>query len=315
MSRRPERRYTYQSLIMDSTRWEGFDHRAGDILICTSYKAGTTWMQMICALLIFQKKEFGAPLTEISPWLDRCGADKDAIHRKYAAQHHRRFIKTHTPLDALPWRDDASYLYVGRDPRDVFLSTLNHISNGSPEFRQKLLEAAGVAPDAPALDELPEDPNVRFQLWIDVPTVEWEKDGFPYWSHLRHAQTFWEYRHLPNLHFFHHNDMLENLEREMRRVANVLGIAVDESLWPELVEAATFDSMKARADELAPDVTDDAWKSNAKFFHKGTNGRWRGVLSDENLKRYDEALADRLPPDLARFLAHGAGVTGDPKAL
>ena len=306
----PEQKYSYRSPIMDSTRWEGFAHRAGDVLVCTSYKAGTTWMQMICGLVIFQRTDFTAPLSEISPWLDRRGVDKQSIHDRYAEQGHRRFIKTHTPLDALPWREDSLYFFVGRAPRDVFWSTLNHTANGNPEFIEKLLDGDASMGDKP---ELPSDPNVRFQLWLDTPTVEWEQDGFPYWSHLRHALTFWQHRHLPNIHFFHYNDMQENLDREMRRVARILEIEIDETIWPELVRAATFDSMKARADELAPDASEGAWKNNASFFNQGRDGQWRGKLSEENLARYDRAIAERLPPDLAEFLEHGASAR-DPKA-
>jgi aryl sulfotransferase len=141
----------------------------------------------------------------------------------------------------------------------------------------------------------------------------WEQDGFPYWSHLRHALSFWEYRHLPNIHFFHYDDLQRDLDQQMRRVARILGVEIDEAIWPELVEAATFESMKARADELAPDASEGAWKSNASFFNRGSNGQWRGRLSAENLKRYDEVIAERLPPDLAEFLEAGTSAR-DPKA-
>ena len=45
----PELRHVYAHPFMDSGRWEGFEHRAGDVFICTSYKAGTTWMQILGA--------------------------------------------------------------------------------------------------------------------------------------------------------------------------------------------------------------------------------------------------------------------------
>ncbi len=63
----------YDHPVWDSARWQGFEPRVGDILICTPYKAGTTWMQMICALLVFQRTEFHLPLAEISPWMDLKG--------------------------------------------------------------------------------------------------------------------------------------------------------------------------------------------------------------------------------------------------
>jgi hypothetical protein len=60
----------YTSLDEDSGRWRGFEHRAGDIVISTRSKHGTTWVRMICALLVFQTPDLPAPLGELSPWLD-----------------------------------------------------------------------------------------------------------------------------------------------------------------------------------------------------------------------------------------------------
>ncbi len=57
MSSRPVR---YQSALEDSARWDGFVFRPGDIVISAPSKAGTTWTQMICALLVFQTPELPA---------------------------------------------------------------------------------------------------------------------------------------------------------------------------------------------------------------------------------------------------------------
>ena len=86
--------------ISDSARWDGFEFRPGDIVISTPPKCGTTWTQMICALLIFQTPTFAAPLDLISPWLDMLTRDRDEVVADLDAQTHRRFIKTHTPLTA-----------------------------------------------------------------------------------------------------------------------------------------------------------------------------------------------------------------------
>ncbi|MBL4583181.1 MAG: sulfotransferase domain-containing protein, partial [Pseudomonadales bacterium] len=111
---RPKLTETYTSIAMESARWENFKPRPDDIIICTPPKCGTTWMQMICALLIFQKAELDKPLSEYSPWLDMLILPIDEVLEQLSAQTHRRFIKTHTPLDGLPYFDDVTYLCVGR---------------------------------------------------------------------------------------------------------------------------------------------------------------------------------------------------------
>ena len=94
----------YRSLISDNARWEGFELRPDDILICTPAKCGTTWMQMICALLVFQTTTFDRPLDLISPWLDMLTRERDDVVADLDAQTHRRFIKTHTPSRRPPVR-------------------------------------------------------------------------------------------------------------------------------------------------------------------------------------------------------------------
>ncbi len=91
----------------------------------------------------------------------------------------------------------------------------------------------------------------------------------------------------------------------MRRIAGRLGIDVAEARWPELVDAAGFASMRARADVLAPDVT-GVMKDPQRFFRSGVSGAGRQVLDDEQLARYHERVAALAPPDLLGWLHRDA---------
>jgi aryl sulfotransferase len=162
---------------------------------------------------------------------------------------------------------------------------------------------------------LPEDINDRFKMWVTMGTFEWEKDGLPYWSHFHHAETFWRHRHLPNIHFVHYADLKKGLDGEMRRIAKFLGIAIDERKWPELVKAATFAEMKSNADRTAPDTNHSMWLSNSRFFNRGENEQWRGALSDENLRLYQELSRQRYDHVLVDWLERGSRAVGDPKRL
>jgi aryl sulfotransferase len=51
------------------------------------------------------------------------------------------------------------------------------------------------------------------------------------------------------------------------------------------------------------------WKEGTQtFFHKGTNGRWKDILSADELRLYGEAMRKTLPPDCAHWLEHGGRV-------
>jgi aryl sulfotransferase len=305
----PQRIHRYETLAFDSDRWDAFPHRPGDIVVCTSYKAGTTWTQMICALLIFQEPKLDRPIGLISPWLDMKSQPIEATIALYEAQTHRRFIKTHTAFDGIPYYEDAIYLFCGRDPRDIFMSLLHHIQNLNPDATADFVRSRREtgAPGGPR-PTLTTDPNDLFRLWLTRGSFPWEHDGFPFWSVFHHAATFWAARDLPNVHFLHYSDLQADLEGQMRRLAEILGIEVAEGRWPALVEAACFESMRANADMSAPDTEWSMWRDNREFFHRGTNGQWEGVLSEESLALFDEVLADRVPPDLGRWLLAGGPV-------
>ncbi len=189
----------------------------------------------------------------------------------------------------------------------------HHMANADMEQLVKLLLASGEPLSPPP--ETPADVNERFRLWMTQGSFDWEADGFPHWSHFHHAQTFWNYRHLPNIHFLHYADLKADLAGQMRRVADALGVIIDEAKWPALVKAATFDEMKSNADRTAPNTNQSIWVSNREFFHKGVNAQWRGVLSEANLKLYDEVKRKRYDPTLVDWLERGSAAAGDPKDL
>jgi len=305
----------YKNMIMDNARWEAFTPRDGDVIICTAYKAGTTWTQMICALLVHQTTTLPRPLAELSPWLDMRMAPIAEVAANYEGQTTRRFIKTHTPLDGLPYYDNVTYLFCGRDPRDIYLSMQNHRDNLDIPKLIQLMIAAGETLDGPPPEAPPEDLNARFQMWLTRASFDWEKDGWPNWSVFHHGQTFWEARDKKNVHFLHYADLKSDLEGQMRRIAGILGIEVSEVAWPGLVSAATFESMKAGADRAAPDTNHGIWKSNADFFRKGESGQWRGVLNDESLALYDKVTRERYDAGFLAWMEHGSAEAGAPKAV
>jgi aryl sulfotransferase len=304
----PQRTRVYQNHHLDSTRWDRYAPRPDDVIISTSYKAGTTWTQRIVSLLVLGAGPLPSPLGAISPWIDsRFFEPEEPMYERIEAQTHTRFLKSHLPLDAIPYHADVRYIAVGRDSRDVFMSVFNHYSAYTP-FMYDLL--ASNDPVGGPMPKCPDDPRELWKEWITTGSFPWEEDGSPWWSHHYHVASFWEWRDLDNILLVHYADLKSDLEGEMRRIANFLRIDVDERDWPALAHAATFESMKKEATET-PTGMEAVFEGGAeRFFFKGTNGRWRDCLTAEDLELY-EAAAAKLDPNLRRWLErgrHGAGL-------
>ena len=295
----------------DSSRWDGFEFRSGDIVIGSPAKCGTTWTQMICALLIFQKADLPGPLSSLSPWIDMRVRPKEDVWSALAAQRHRRFIKTHAPFDGVPFDPRVTYLTVGRDPRDVAISLRSHGKNLKRDVIRRLIrdvQPGAADPDAPvdAVDE-------RDLLDERDYTMRWIENDDPPYDNLDSLRGLiwqqsraWVRRAEPNVILLHYADMSRDLAGQMRWLAGRLGIDVPEERWPALVEAATFGRMKERAADLAPDEELGYIRDSAKFFRSGSTGDWQEHLSGPDRERYDRRMEELADPGLTAWLHHGA---------
>lgn len=310
-------RVVYRGFVADSRRWDDFVHREGDIVISTPSKSGTTWMQMLVALLIFDGPRLPAPLTELSPWLDMNLAPIEEVQEQLAAQDHRRFIKTHVPLDGLPVEDRVTYLVVGRGPRDVWASMERHIDNLERDHMRQLRVAAVGDQDLAELDEVefPDDRSewFRFQLGLD----RGRDHTMAHLAHvLHHLRTAWDRGDQPNVALFHYADLHDDLVREMGRLAEILDVDVGQDRLVELAEEASLSAMRSRAERVAPESTKQLWKDPHRFFHSGRVGGWRRRFSTEDLRHYDQRVDELVEGDhtFARWVHMGWHTTGQWRA-
>jgi aryl sulfotransferase len=305
-ARLPEVKHLYQNWAMDSNRWNFFTPRADDIVVATAIKAGTTWVQEIVRNLIFSGTNMTVALDEISPWLDIRNYPLELMLTRLGQQTHRRWMKTHLPLDGLPFHPSVKYLYVGRDSRDVFMSFCNFYSNFTPQAIDGFNGVPGRV--GGELPRCPEDIHTLWHNFITQGWFPWETEGYPFLSVMHHAQSWWDYRHLPNILFVHYADLLADLEGGMRRIARFLEIEPPPAEWPLIVRNCTFADMKARGTELLQFANAILEGGSNAFFYKGTNGRWRGELSVDELKLYDAAAERELSAECRRWLEQGGAL-------
>lgn len=291
----PQKQRDLHSHHFDSTIWDDFRFRPDDIIIATYAKSGTTWTQQMIAQMLFG----GDPdlsVAEMSPWLDLRVPPKEIKLPLVEAQTHRRFIKTHLPVDALVFSPQAKYIYIGRDGRDVVWSLYNHHVNANQSWYDALNDTPGRV--GPPIEPPPDDIVQYYRDWF-------EQDGFPFWSFWENIRSWWAIRELPNVMLVHFENLKRDMPGEMRRMAKFLDIEIDDSRWDDIVEYCTFDWMKNNAGKSVP-LGGAFWDEGAKvFINKGVNGRWRDRLSNEDAARYEAKCVEELGEECARWLATG----------
>jgi len=297
--------------VCHSALWDTYRPRSGDIVIATYPRSGTTWMQRIVDLLIFQTAD-PRPVWGISPHVDgRPGEPIETIYARLEAQTHRRFLKSHLPINALPVYDEVKYIHVARDPREACLSLFEYLSNRTPALVEATdrisLEDSQVEQKT---KKFPKSPNDFFENWLGR-GVEM---GAPFMSDMffEIERSFWQERQCDNVLLVHYSDLSANLAGEMRRISEFLGIPINLDCWSSLVDAATFASMKRSGATILPGVTDELSNGVDGFLARGTVGRWKEVLSEDALERFAALLVAETTPGLARWLLSG-GDGADPR--
>lgn len=293
--RLPQKTREFHNHHFDSTIWNNFSFRNDDIIIATYAKSGTTWLQQIVSQLIFNGEE-GMEVAHMSPWLDLRVPPKEVKLPEVEAQTHRRFLKTHLPVDALVFSPKAKYIYIGRDGRDVVWSMYNHHANANDLWYHALNDTPGLVGEPIAKP----NPDIvkYYNEWLD-------KDGFPFWPFWENIRTWWEIRNLPNVHFIHFANLKADMPGEIKKLATFLEIEIDEAKWDAILEHCSFEYMKKNSTKSVP-LGGAFWDGGSDtFINKGTNGRWKDALSQQESERYEKMCVENLGEECARWLNSG----------
>jgi aryl sulfotransferase len=293
-TRWPQKQRDMHNHHMDSTRWDGFRFRDDDIVIGTWAKSGTTWMQQIISQLISKGANTDLAFME-SPWLDLRVIPKDEMFKQLEAQQHRRFLKTHLPVDALVFSPQAKYIYIARDTRDVIWSMHHHHLHFTPQAYEMFNNTPGLV--GPPLLPPTEDIRAYYHEFLDTDASQF----WPFWSNV---QSWWDIRQLPNVLLVHFNNLRADTRAEINRIAAFLGITVEADSWSPILEHCSLVYMKQQAANT--EAMGAVFKGGgASFVNKGTNGRWKELLSPAEVAKADAVAARNLSLECAHWLKTG----------
>lgn len=293
MTPTPATQIIYRAEVEDSSRWQQFHHRKGDVFVCTAPKSGTTWTQAICNLLLTGDPDVGSGSGTFSPWIELTLDPMDDLNARMASQKGRRVIKSHSPFDGVIYWADVTYIATFRHPLDTYFSVLKHGENqldpvDNPVYNTNAAQS--------------------FDYWLNEPFQADPTNNTTFGGVVHQYLSFLKARDLPNVHLFHYADMKRDLPGEMARFASVLDVQHSAETMAALAQAAGFDAMKANAEKNAPEVGDGYWKDKAQFFHSGSSNKWIGRLSAAQIAEYDAKIAAMMDAKDRNWLENATSV-------
>ena len=120
--------------FLDTSIWDDIELKDNDIFVNTPAKAGTTWTQEIVGQLLYngdyQNKFNVSAIVELSVWPAIAALPYEMKIKNLNDQLQnedigRRIIKTHEPVESMPFNPNSKYIFVGRDYRDIVWSLHN----------------------------------------------------------------------------------------------------------------------------------------------------------------------------------------------
>lgn len=255
--------------------WQAFQPRPTDVIITPYGKSGTTWLQQIVHSLRTRGDMDFDDISRVVPWLETSydlGLD---IHAEQKAQP--RAFKSH-----LNWHDipkGGRYIVSIRNPKDVLVSGF------------RFMEGWFIEPGAIAIDE-----------WARETFMQLD-EGRGYWNHLL---SWWPQLERDDVLLLAFEQMKRDLTGTIRRVADFIGIPLDEELLAIVQRNASFDFMLAHKDrfddklmrERSERVTGLPPGSDSAKVRKGAVGEHRQELSPEVIAGLDAIWQREITPRL-----------------
>lgn len=239
-----------------------------DVFVATYAKSGTNWMMQIAHQLIWHGAGEFDHIHSVVPWPDtkmmgpfqRYAIPLEDARDWETSPERKRVIKTHFDWELLPYSQDARYIMVLRDPKDIFVSSYFFVRDG-------VLGAA-----MPSVD-----------TWYKLFLSEGSLIGG---SWTANTAGYWAQRHRPNVLIVSFKSMKRDLKGAVRKVAQFLDIAAPEALIDLVAEKSSFEYMKGidhkfRMGKIIP------WLPEGAMIRKGAQGGSSELLSRDRQKEMD----------------------------
>lgn len=243
---------------------------AHDVVIATFPKSGTNWlMQMVHQVANDGQGEF-EHIYDVVPWPDGEVVETVSLHDMDAVQqspHGMRAVKAHLGWEGIPYNPEARYIYLVRDPKDVFVSNYHF-------FRD-----VGFGPLMP-------EP----ETWLDY----YLSHEFLMGSWAEHLAGFWAQRHRDNVLVLTYESLKGDPDAAITTVADYMGVSLSQEAFERVQHKTSFEYMKQHDAKFNTGPVTPNGFGKGHMMRKGQNGASGELLSRAQQARIDAYFMEEL---------------------
>jgi hypothetical protein len=242
-----------------------------DVIVTTYPKSGTYWMLQIAYQIGHHGQGDYEHIHDVVPWPDGKPSVEaiplEDTQAQQASPEGLRIIKTHLAWGGFPYNEDAKYIGILRDPKEVVISSYFFVKD------------VGFGAMMPA-----------FNTWLEL----FLSPDFLLGSWAQHTASLWAERERDNFLLVTYHDMQADGTNIIQQVAGFLGVTLDDEAFSRVQERSGFDYMKRHDDKFHPGPGAVIAPATGNIIRKGKSNNSREMLNREQQRRIDAYMQAEL---------------------
>ena len=251
--------------------FDGYQPTEHDVFATVYSKSGTNWLLQTLQQIMWHGEAEFEHIHEVVAWPEFPNTGVISIHDtsiRDASPTKMRAIKTFSPRRFVPINDQAKYISIIRDPKEVFVSNFHFIP---PQLGLRK--------------------QISLEYWLEL----FLSDKFPMGSWAVHTASYWKHKDDPNALLILFPEMKKDAREVTQRIIKHIGVSLTDEQFDKVLHKSSFQFMKKNEEQFGPPRFPLVPKSETPpMLRNGKTGQSGELLSQQQQATIDRHFIQEL---------------------